>query len=180
MKSPNLRFSLPKKTSAGLHETLGIIPDRYIVVDTALQRLFDVDSTFPQRAYPVSTSRYGTGNREGSYRTPLGIHRIAEMIGHNAPSGRIFTDRCDTHQDWTPGTGAENLILSRIMWLEGLEPGINRGPGIDTRERYIYIHGTNREEEIGTPISHGCVLMRNIDVIDLFDRLEKGTIVVIN
>ncbi len=129
---------------------------------------------------PVSTSRYGAGAREGSFMTPRGIHRIAAKIGAGAPAGRIFKDRLDTGKDWTPGEPGENLILTRILRLEGLEPGVNRGPGIDSFDRYIYIHGTNKEEHIGTPLSHGCVCMRNQDIIALFDRVAEGVIVIID
>ena len=131
-------------------------------------------------SYTISTSKFGIGNKEGSNQTPLGIHRIEEKIGDDAPSGRIFKSRMDTGENWHPGLTDDNLILSRILRLHGLEDGINRGPGIDSYQRYIYIHGTNQEEKIGTPLSHGCVCMKNREIIELYDLVEEGTIVVID
>lgn len=101
------------------------------------------------------------------------------MIGHNAPAGRIFKSRIDTGIKYDQDTREENLICTRILRLEGLQPGINKGPGIDSYERYIYIHGTNREKEIGTPLSHGCICMKNTDIIALFNIVKENTIVVI-
>jgi lipoprotein-anchoring transpeptidase ErfK/SrfK len=112
--------------------------------------------------------------------TPPGVHRVKEKYGHGVPVGRVFRDRLDTGDTWTIGEPGDNLILTRILRLEGLEDGINRGPGIDSYERYIYIHGTNNETSIGSPASHGCVCMTNKDVIELFDAVPEGTIVVID
>jgi lipoprotein-anchoring transpeptidase ErfK/SrfK len=154
--------------------------ERFICVDTKAQKLYLVESGNVVRSFDVSTSKYGVGNRENSFQTPPGVHVIIEKIGEGAPSGRIFKDRLDTGIDWRPGLLGENMILTRILRLQGLEPGINSGPGIDTYERYVYIHGTNREDLIGTPMSHGCVCMRNRDIMDLFDSVEEGTIVVID
>jgi UDP-N-acetylmuramate--alanine ligase len=134
----------------------------------------------PTHQFAISTSRFGIGNQEGSFKTPDGIHRICEKIGAGAPLCRIFKDRCDTGFIWTPEINEGNLILTRILRLEGLEDGINKGAGIDSFERYIYIHGTNLEAYIGTPISHGCICMRNNDIIELFDIIEEGTIVYID
>ena len=134
----------------------------------------------PRQSFTISTSRFGTGNREGSFRTPTGLHRIAGKIGAGAPEGRIFRDRRDTGTDWHPGLTADNLILTRIIRLQGMEDGVNRGSGIDTLDRYIYIHGTNREDRIGTPLSHGCILMRNHDIVELFDQIPEDTLVLID
>jgi len=152
----------------------------FIFVDVASQQLFLIENDRVVRSFIISTSCFGIGNREGSCQTPLGVHRIVEKIGDNAPAGRIFKDRLDTGIDWQPGITEENLILTRILRLEGLEMGVNRGPGIDSFERYIYIHGTNQESKIGTPLSHGCICMRNRDVIDLFDCVREGIIVLIS
>jgi len=128
--------------------------------------------------YPISTAARGVGNREASYRTPLGRHRVHQKFGADAPPGTVFRSRVNTHTVapilTDPVDVEEDLILSRILWLDGLEPGLNKGPGIDSRERFIYIHGTNEEGLIGTPASHGCVRMRNRDVIALFDLLPIG------
>jgi len=109
-------------------KVLGKSPASYLLVDIARQRLTVIDHEKTLREYPVSTSKFGVGNAEGSFKTPLGVHRIAEKIGLGAPAGRIFRDRIDTGEDWPVGMPGENLILSRILRLEGLEPGVNKGP----------------------------------------------------
>jgi L,D-transpeptidase YbiS len=121
------------------------------------------------RTYPISTSRFGTGSEKGSLKTPLGEFRIAEKIGHDAAPGTIFKARAPL-KPGDPLPNTEDLITSRILWLDGMETH-----NANTRERYIYIHGTKHEDRIGTPDSHGCVRMRNADVIDLFDLVEEGT-----
>ena len=159
------------------------VPVRFLLIDTALQSLAVIENGTMTRQYPVSTSRYGIGNRENSLMTPRGVHRITEKYGHGAPLGRVFRDRLDTGVTWKigdAGSPGENLVLTRILRLEGLEDGVNRGPGIDSYERSIYIHGTNNESSIGTPASHGCVCMSNVDVAELFDAIPEGTIVVID
>jgi len=135
------------------------------------------------KIYPVSTSKYGAGNKDGSYMTPLGVHRIREKIGGSAPFGTIFKARRNTHrvaqivsdQTKTP----HDFITSRILWLEGQEPGVNRGEGIDSYARYIYIHGTHEEGLIGQPVSVGCIRMRNRDVVELYDQMREDDLVVI-
>jgi lipoprotein-anchoring transpeptidase ErfK/SrfK len=128
--------------------------------------------------YPISTAALGVGNREASYRTPLGRHRVHRKFGAGAPLGTVFRSRVNTRTVapilTDPVDVEEDLILTRILWLDGLEPGLNKGPGIDSRERFIYIHGTNEEGLIGTPASHGCIRMRNRDVVALFDLLPRG------
>ncbi len=121
------------------------------------------------RRFPVSTSRFGLGTEPGSFCTPLGRFRIGAKIGGGAELGAIFKGREPTGGN---GLGAteENLVLTRILWLEGLEPH-----NANTRDRYIYIHGTNREETIGQPASHGCVLLRNADVAELYEMVAAGT-----
>jgi lipoprotein-anchoring transpeptidase ErfK/SrfK len=119
--------------------------------------------------WPVSTSRFGLGFEEGSFRTPTGRFRIAEKIGEGAPAGMIFQSRIATGKVADQG-GEEDLVLTRILWLEGLDP-----QNANTRQRYIYIHGTNQEHLIGTPASHGCIRLRNNDMIELFDRVREGT-----
>jgi UDP-N-acetylmuramate-alanine ligase len=127
-----------------------------------------------------STSRFGTGIRENSFKTPPGIHQIKERIGAGAPVGRIFKERKDTGIDWDQRSMEENLITTRILRLQGLEEGINRGVGVDSYERCIYIHGTNREDLVGMPLSHGCLCLRNRDIIRLFDMVSEGTILYID
>jgi lipoprotein-anchoring transpeptidase ErfK/SrfK len=156
------------------------IPQTILYVDIKLQKLFLIEENCIQKTFDISTSKFGTGNRNNSNQTPLGIHRIINKIGHGAPVGRIFRSRIDTGIDWHDGLTEENMILTRILRLEGLEPGVNQGPAIDSYERYIYIHGTNREDLIGNPMSHGCICMRNNEIIELFNSVEEGTIVIID
>ena len=189
---PQLSFELPGGAPAPTEET------RPIGEPTAPAPARPAPATRPARAvvdvraqsmevrrgetllarFPVSTAARGIGNVEASYRTPLGRHRVCEKFGAGAPLGTVFRSREDTGVIapilTAPVDVEEDLILTRILWLEGLEPGVNRGPGIDSRERYIYIHGTNEEGLIGTPASHGCVRMRNRDVVTLFDLLPVG------
>lgn len=153
--------------------------DTNIMVSTAQQQMYLHKNSEILQEFTISTSRFGIGNQEGSYKTPLGVHRIYAKIGKGAPMGRIFKDRVDTGINWDGSEAEDNLILSRILQLEGLETGVNKGPGIDSFERYIYIHGTNRESLIGTPLSHGCICMKNNDIIALFDLVEEGTYVYI-
>lgn len=124
--------------------------------------------------YPVSTSRYGLGGEEGSFKTPPGRHRIVRWIGAGRPPGAVFVSRRFTGRVVPPGEWCDengpDLILTRILRLRGLERGVNAGPGCDSYKRYIYIHGTNHEEALGRPASKGCIRMGNLDIIDLFDR----------
>ncbi len=154
--------------------------DLYLVVSIETQTLLVCRNDAILERYNCSTSRFGTGNRENSLKTPLGLHRIREKYGNGAPPGRVFRDREDTGEDWDHKQNGDNLILTRILRLEGLEEGVNKGTGIDSYERYIYIHGTGREDLIGTPLSHGCVCMRNHDVVRLFETVPEGTLVYID
>ena len=129
------------------------------------------------RAYGVSTSKRPPSNVKNSLGTPRGLHEIAERIGAGQPAGMVFKSRKPTGQHFSECVDADtttNLITSRILWLRGLEPGVNQGGDVDTYERYVYIHGTNHEARIGEPLSAGCVLLCNLDVIDLFDRVRAG------
>ena len=121
------------------------------------------------RRFPVSTSRFGLGTEPDSHCTPLGNFRVGEMIGDGEPLGAVFRNRVPTGENGL-GAPGEDLILTRILWLEGAE-----GHNANTRDRYIYIHGTNDEARIGEAASHGCVRMRNADVVELFDWVKPGT-----
>jgi lipoprotein-anchoring transpeptidase ErfK/SrfK len=125
------------------------------------------------RRYPISSSRFGLGVEEGSMKTPPGRFRIAEKIGAGAAPGTIFRSRVPLKPE-EPLPSTEDWITSRILWLDGLDE-----QNANTRERLIYIHGTKHEDQIGSPASHGCIRMRNRDVIELFDLVEEGTPVVI-
>lgn len=158
---------------------LHYVPQRILYIDSKIQKMFFAERNKIKKTYDISTSKFGIGNQEGSNKTPTGVHKIICKIGDGAPAGRIFKSRIDTGIDWHEGFTEENMILSRILRLQGLEYGVNSGIGIDSYERYIYIHGTNREDLIGTPMSHGCICMRNNDIIELFDSVEEDTIVII-
>jgi len=125
------------------------------------------------RTYPVSTSRFGIGTEEGSMKTPIGRFRIAEKIGDGLPSDTVFQSRVPLKAD-DPLPPTKDLVMSRILWLGGLDEH-----NTNTRDRFIYIHGTKHEDKIGNPASHGCVRMRNADVIELFDLVDVGAPVVI-
>lgn len=124
--------------------------------------------------YPISTSKYGLGTEMGSNKTPLGKFRIAEKFGAGALWGTIFTAR-QAIGLWSPAFETDNdLITTRILWLDGLEKH-----NANTHDRYIYIHGTNHEELLGQPASHGCIRMANWHIVELYDQVETGTPVVI-
>ena len=149
-------------------------------VSVERQALFGVQNGVVVFGYPCSTAAKGTGNQAASKQTPLGWHEIRERLGDGLPPGAVFNERQPTTRVWTPDTKTDrDFILTRIMWLAGLEPGVNAGPGVDSHERYIYIHGTPAEDKIGTPASMGCVRLANQHVIDLYDRTKSGTRVLI-
>lgn len=134
------------------------------------------------KSYAISTSRKPPSNQKGSLGTPRGLHEITERIGGGQPIGMVFKGRVPLgrHFSEMPENATDtNLITSRILWLGGLEDGINRGGEVDTHDRYVYIHGTNHEDRIGEPLSAGCVLMRNLDIIELYDHVRVGDQVLI-
>jgi L,D-transpeptidase YbiS len=125
------------------------------------------------RKFPISSSRFGLGTEEGSFKTPLGHFRVSDKIGDGAAAGTIFKARVPLGpEDPLPDTN--DFVTSRILWLDGLDEE-NR----NTRDRFIYIHGTTHEDRIGKADSHGCIRMRNADVIELFDLVAEGTRVTI-
>jgi lipoprotein-anchoring transpeptidase ErfK/SrfK len=152
----------------------------YIVIQISKQKLSLFKNNRFIKSYPVSTSKYGIGNYSGSNKTPLGLHRITSKIGRNAPIGAIFNKRRNTGKIFKVYKKKEktaDLITTRILRLEGLEPGINKGEGIDSFKRCIYIHGTSDEGLIGKPASHGCIRMKNRDIVELFDLVKRNTLV---
>lgn len=154
---------------------------RISISDQILTLLGEDGQTLHQ--YPVSTSKNGTGNQNASEKTPLGLHRIKDMIGGAMPINEVYINRmphgsleeCIERGIDLP----DDVIMSRIMWLEGMEPGRNQGGYVDTYQRYIYIHGTSKEDKIGTPASIGCIRMRNADIAELYRLVESGTEVLI-
>jgi len=144
-----------------------------IQISVAKQRLSVQRGRATLRTFPVSTSRYGLGSKEGSLKTPLGQFRIAEKIGADQPHDIAYKSRQPVKASAEMLQG-DDLVMSRILWLDGLG-----ARNANTYDRFIYIHGTNHEEEIGTPASHGCIRMRNADVAELFDLVEVNTRVAI-
>ncbi len=129
----------------------------------------------PRRRFVISTSRFGIGQVMDSNRTPLGLHRVARKIGGSQPLGTVFKARKPVGNLNT--TMPEGGIVHRILWLEGLEPGRNRGGNVDTFRRYIYIHGFWDESTLGRPQSHGCIHVGAADLIPLHRRVVVGTLV---
>jgi len=139
-----------------------------LIVEVSQQRADLITDGAVTHSWEVSTSRFGLGTEEGSFRTPIGRFRICEKIGDSATLWSIFKSRVPTGDLASPG-GEEDLVLTRILWLEGLDP-----ENANTRGRYIYFHGTNREDLIGSPASHGCIRLRNAEMVELFDLVEMG------
>lgn len=144
------------------------IPDQQLA-------LLSPDS-LPQ-VFPISSSRFGIGSEPGSFRTPIGSFRICEKFGDHAPPYLIFRSRLPTGEIASPSLShtSDDLILSRILWLDGLDLE-NR----NTKDRFIYLHGTNQESLIGSPASHGCIRMRNLDIIQLYDSTPTSSSVLIS
>jgi lipoprotein-anchoring transpeptidase ErfK/SrfK len=150
-----------------------------IIIGLESQRLTLIEEGMESEHYPVSTARLGAGEQRDSERTPRGRHVIRAKIGAGLPPGAVLVGRRPTGEIWTRELARRypdrDWILSRILWLSGREVGRNRLGPVDSMRRYIYIHGTPDSEPMGEPASHGCVRMRNADVIELFDRVRVGT-----
>jgi len=195
---------MPQSFSERL-QSLGVAETpRVMVVSVRNQKLTFFESGRAKMVeYAISTAEKGTGQKLDSYQTPLGLHRIKQKIGGERPSGAIFESRVFYGQIWVPasrstvtpeppvqeetrsGQGApviQDLVTSRILWLEGLEAGFNAGNDkdgnvVDSYQRFIYIHGTNHEDKIGKSASRGCVRMKNVEVIQIFDWVQEGDLV---
>jgi hypothetical protein len=163
---------------------LGIKPGERILavrIGTATMQFFRKGELV--KSYVISTSRKPPSNIKGSMGTPRGLHEIAERIGAGQPPGMVFKARVPTGRHFSeiassdPADKNYYLITTRILWLRGLEPGVNRGGDVDTYERYVYIHGTNHQDRIGEPLSSGCVLLRDLDLIELYDQVRTGDLV---
>ncbi|MCF6190655.1 MAG: L,D-transpeptidase [Cocleimonas sp.] len=158
--------------------------DPFIIISISEQKLALIENKQVKKTYTISSAKAGTGNLSGSYKTPLGIHFISHKIGENAELGTIFKARIDTHKiakiltGSNQKSGADN-ITSHILWLDGMEDGVNKGGNVDSHNRFIYIHGTDEEGRLGTPVSHGCIRMGNLDVVELFGLVLVGCLVVI-
>ncbi|MEI7731015.1 MAG: L,D-transpeptidase [Verrucomicrobiota bacterium] len=165
---------------------LGVVPTpRVLAVSVLEQRMMLLEKMDPshvghggyirKQTFTISTSRFGVGQQSGSNQTPLGLHRIAEKIGGGWPMGTVFRSRVPVGFTWRGLAGA--AIVHRILWLEGLEPGFNRGDRVDTHARYIYIHGYGDELTLGRPQSCGCIHVAAEDLLPLYERLHCGTLV---
>ena len=170
------------------------ISNKILLINLSTQKLIFIEDSSETNSYDISSSKFGIGNLNDSYQTPLGLHVINDKIGENQPINTIFKGRKIieggiTIEDLSKPEFKsfkkkhfdefDDLITSRILWLKGCEAGINQGENIDTYKRFIYIHGTAHEELIGQVASYGCIRMRNNDVIKLFDQVDEGTYVYI-
>jgi L,D-transpeptidase YbiS len=155
--------------------------EHVLYISVSRQRLFHVVQRRLVAEYEVSTSRNGLGAEQDSHRTPTGLHRIHGKVGEGVPQFGVLRDREFTGVIADPDFAGQDKdwITTRILWLDGLEPGRNKGGAVDSRERFIYLHGTANERSIGSPTSMGCVRMRNADIVELFDAVPDGTMVVI-
>ena len=168
-------------------EKNGIVPTRFLLIVSIAEQTVSLFEKCPMplclcgakyrfvKKFRCSTSRFGIGQTEGTNCTPLGLHRIVEKIGGGWPVGTVFKGRQPIGYTWKGLPLAK--ITTRIFWLEGLEPGFNRGGNVDSHSRYIYIHGTGDEPSLGRPASYGCIHLAANDLIPLFDKLPSGTLV---
>jgi len=186
MKIANPSSKRPIRPDLGSYQPLlkryRCLPHILLHVDPDHQELHVFLGADPVFSCAVSTSRLGLGETLSSLQTPRGLHRVCTVFGRGQPLGRVFQSRRARKRIWAPSDPVEtnDLILSRILWLDGLEPGINRGGQVDSRKRYIYLHGTNHEAQLGSPASAGCVRLGNQDIIDLTDRwIEAGALCLI-
>jgi L,D-transpeptidase YbiS len=146
-----------------------------IKIITSTQKLHLINSGNLVSSFEVSTSRYGIGQKQNSYQTPLGLHVIRAKIGSTCPKNAVFKARRWKGAIYKPDDKIADPILTRILWLSGLEVGYNRLGDVDTMKRYIYIHGTPDINMLGKPMSMGCIRMSSNDVITLFDAVQIGT-----
>jgi hypothetical protein len=155
----------------------------FIYVGVERQKLFFFKENKVIKSYDISTSKYGAGTQHGSEQTPVGLHCVKSLHGHNVPVGGVFLSKKFTGKivpiETSPSSTGRDDITTRVISLAGMESGINKGGAIDSYDRHIYIHGTAEEGLIGQPASHGCIRMRNLDVIDLFDMVYEGLPVLI-
>ena len=158
--------------------------ERLIHISIPEQRLEVLEAQRVMATYPVSTARNGPGERLGSGCTPRGWHRIRIKIGAGLPLNTVFVGRRPTGEIYHPELAARyperDWILTRILWLTGLEPGLNQGGDHDTLRRFIYIHGCPDSAPMGQPLSHGCIRMRNRDLLELFEQANAGDRVLIS
>lgn len=162
-------------------ERLTLSPSpNHLIVHIPSQKLHHYSNNSLIKTYPISTSENPPSCQQNSFGTPWGMHKIAEKHGDNAPLGTVFKQRQSINQKYwecPPDLQNERLITTRILWLHGLEPGLNQGSLIDSFERFIYIHGTNREHLIGSPVTLGCITLNNHDIITLYNVIPCQSLV---
>ena len=155
----------------------------FIYVGIKRQELVLFENAKIVNKYPISSAKNGSGNEFNSEKTPLGLHTIKSKYGHKTPTCGVFDHRKFTGEITTINHDTlstnKDIISSRIIRIEGLEQGYNKGEGVDTYMRKIYIHGTNEEGLIGQQVSHGCIRMKNIDIVELFNKVNNNTLIVI-
>ena len=154
-----------------------------LFVSVTNQKMYHIKNNIIINEYIISTSEFGIGNKAGSNKTPIGMHKIKSKHGDKTPIngrmiGRVFNGEISKIYIDKKKSKTDD-ITSRIFWLEGLEHGVNKGKNIDSFKRYIYIHGTSEEGRLGSPASHGCIRMKNKEVVDLYNKIEVGTLVLI-
>tara|TARA_B100000809_G_C14952701_1_gene464472 strand:+ start:148 stop:738 length:591 start_codon:yes stop_codon:yes gene_type:complete len=157
--------------------------DEVLLVSLKEQKMYHLKQGKLLSEYKISSSAYGIGSKAGSNKTPLGLHKVKQKFGEKTPINgrmiaRVFYGQIVTI--YTDNTKSKtDDVCSRILWLDGMEEGLNKGDGIDSYSRYIYIHGTSEEGRLGKPASHGCIRMKNKDIIELYDKVKIGTLVLI-
>ena len=156
---------------------------KFIYVSIKYQKLYLIEKDSVRFKFSISSAKLGIGNQQNSMKTPIGLHTIKHKYGDGVPLAGLFKSR--VYAGKISPIYAQKVksptddVTTRIMWLQGEEPGINRGRNIDSYKRYIYIHGTSEEGYIGEPASHGCIRMKNKDVIHLYNEIDEGTPVLI-
>ena len=157
--------------------------DEVLFVNITEQKMYYIKEGGIVKTYVISSSNYGVGNKAGSNKTPIGLHKVKQKFGEETPIngkmiGRVFYGTIATI--YTDNTKSKtDDVCSRILWLMGLEERLNKGEGIDSYNRYIYIHGTSEEGRLGKPASHGCIRMKNKEIIELYEKIKIGTLVLI-
>lgn len=153
--------------------------DKYLYISIKHQKMYLIENEQTVKTYAISTAKKGVGSQQNSNKTPPGLHTIKRKIGEEVPLGGILEARvyngkiAEIITDQRKADG--DYVTTRILWLDGEEIGLNKGRNVDSYNRYIYIHGTPEEGYIGQPASHGCIRMKNTDVMELYDLVEEGT-----
>lgn len=178
-----INISAQENIISQINDYSNINLNEILFVSVTNQKMYHIKNNTIIDEYIISTSEFGIGNKAGSNKTPLGMHKIKSKHGDETPiygrmTGRVFKGEISKIYADKKKSKTDD-ITSRIFWLEGLEEGVNKGKNIDSYKRYIYIHGTSEEGRLGSPASHGCIRMKNKEVVDLYNTIEVGTLVLI-